>query len=504
MAQPNSSRSRPEFGVGRLVLVVVLGAIVVIIALALIGPMIGYHPLVACAVEADPTVAGKAYAQIEGIYEYERCSDLQSSGTTYAATYPTVYETDNYGQSWHLIQAPTGWDTWRIPHNIPGLTANANQLSYNGQLILSIPHQFSQLFAYSADRMGALDSPISSDAPVGQGVFYAAMGEYGLLIGPNPAENGSRSWQWEQCDSTACPALSPRAVTHPAETEGVIVFDLTLLLVFLIQSWLLDQVWRYMDSPDEENPARLLSRWVAGVISVFYLGIVVFWKSDANANFYVLTGMFAVCSVAFCVTIGVRVARRRQFTDAFVWKLGLVTGLLALFVPVVVAATATQLGWPLIMAVIIGFIVYRRGLRRYLNRFEARSTLWQTDRLTLEIEGLFVLMLVPMGLLSVVLSAVVFQSAVTVLIAFIAVPCIVAAIMWFYTKWRGHDFVLKKKASPLELHNTLLFGEAQWFRLLLGRTVLWLLGAAGMWLILVLPHLFILVNIETEYIRSHW
>jgi hypothetical protein len=81
------------------------------------------------------------------------------------------------------------------------------------------------------------------------------------------------------------------------------------------------------------------------------------------------------------------------------------------------------------------------------------------------------------------------------LVALLAVPAIAAAVMWFYTKWRGHGFVLKKKASPLELHDTPLFGESQWFAMLLGRTVLWLLGAAGMWLILVLPHLVVQINI---------
>jgi hypothetical protein len=41
---------------------------------------------------------------------------------------------------------------------------------------------------------------------------------------------------------------------------------------------------------------------------------------------------------------------------------------------------------------------------------------------------------------------------------------IAAAFMWFYTKWRRHGFVLKKKTSPLELHDTPLFGENRTYR----------------------------------------
>ncbi len=500
MNQPIVRVPRPKLNLMvRNALYMVLGVVLLFGFLLLLGRAIpSTHPLVACAVEADPTVVGKAYVQFEYQLSYGPCSDAQSVKSGF------VYETDDYGQTWHYTSNPPGWDAWYTQHNVPGLSAYDNQLWFNGRSIRSIPHQLSQIFAYPNDSMGSPNGLISSAAPPGQGVLYVAMGEYGLLIGPNPAENANLPWYWLQGEVpgyfTKPVELSSLPVTHPAEVEALIICAMTLPLVFLSHTWLLGQAWRYMYPPDETYAVMSLCRWVALIVSAVYVLVLELWHFDASANFFVLDGIFAVCVVTVSVLTGVSVARRRQFTDAFVRKLGIVTGLLSLIVPAVVAATPTQVSWPLLVALLLGFIVYRRALRRYLDRFEARATLWQIDRLTLEIEGLFVLLLVPMGLL----SAVIFQNVGALfLIALIAVPSIAAAVMWGYTKWRGHGFVLKKKASPLELHDTPLFGESQWFAMLLGRTVVWLLGAAGIWLVLALPHLLVQVNILLVSLFAH-
>jgi hypothetical protein len=506
MNQPDLRRSySPRIAWDKIFLLGILGVFLLIGGLALVGPTFTSSlPMVACVVEADPTIPGRAYAQ----FEYLEVSSCSEAFTAPYGSNPILYETDDYGETWHENGSMQDWKAWHSFQNVPGLTAGANQLWYTGRSILAIPHQLSQVFAFPNDSMGSPDGLISSAAPPGQGVLYAAMGEYGLLVGPNPAEAVDRPWQWIQGSkvSTFPPpyiaGLSSNIVGHPAENGALIVCAMTLPLVFLAHSWLIEQVWRYMYSPDERYTARFLARLVAVVVSGLYVAIIAFWKADAYANFFVLVGVFALCAVALSVAIGVRVARRRHFTDAFVQRMGIVTGLLSLIVPAVVAATPTQLSWPLIVALILGFIVYRRALSRYLDRFEARTTLWQIDRLTLEIEGLFVVLLVPMGILSALVLASPNSGGIS-LVALIAVPSIAAAAMWFYTKWRGRNFVLKKKASPLELHDTPLFGENRWFAALLGRTVLWLVASAGVWLVLAFPHIVVQVNILFTSIFSH-
>src|SRR5579864_5575089 len=113
-----------------------LGIFLLVGGVALFGPATTTTPpLVACRVEADPNVVGRAYAQF--VFErFKNCSsvfpDPQEKSLPYGSSSPLTYETDDYGQTWHIIFAQNGsytpiavqeWATWHNSHNVPGLAA---------------------------------------------------------------------------------------------------------------------------------------------------------------------------------------------------------------------------------------------------------------------------------------------------------------------------------------------------------------------------------------------
>jgi hypothetical protein len=246
------------------------------------------------------------------------------------------------------------------------------------------------------------------------------------------------------------------------------VFNLPLPWV---QAWLLNQVWRYLFSPDEASKASRLAWTVSFVNSLLYLCVIAGWLPDAETHRYVMMVSIGLLTTCIGIAAGVIAARRRHFTDVFTRNLALATGLLSLIPPVGIALTPFKFAWPIILTLIVGFILYRRAMQRYLDKFEARATLWQLDRLTLEIVGLYVLFIVPFSVMALLIFP---QGGV---FGVLAAPFIGVGVASVYSRWRGKNFVVKKKASPLDLHRTPLFADDEWSDTLLGQTIRWC-GAA--------------------------
>jgi hypothetical protein len=73
-------------------------------------------------------------------------------------------------------------------------------------------------------------------------------------------------------------------------------------------------------------------------------------------------------------------------------------------------------------------------------------------------------------------------------VALFVVPFVGVVVLYVYTIWRGHSFVIKKKASPLELHDTPLFADARWRSTLFRHTLYWLAWGIGIPIVLLLIH----------------
>jgi hypothetical protein len=66
------------------------------------------------------------------------------------------------------------------------------------------------------------------------------------------------------------------------------------------------------------------------------------------------------------------------------------------------------------------------------------------------------------------------------------VPFFGAVGLAIFTRWRGRRIVIKKKESPLELHNTPLFAGNQWFQMLFLQTLGWLGATVVIWIMYAL------------------
>ncbi|MHB8625933.1 MAG: hypothetical protein ACYDBJ_01970 [Aggregatilineales bacterium] len=487
MQQPNDVSKRSPYPV-KLALtlgVCLLGGLVIYGAVMWLGarwqsPRSSY--LTVCAVEADPYIPGRAYAQL----------GKARSGCSMGNPFAAEYQTDDYGQSWQLLaDPPVEWNSWHALQQVPALSNYGGSVKYDGRIVWTLPRlDFERLFNASTNWMCDSCLAMSSVAPAGQGVLYVALGQYGVLVGPNPAENNNRPWHLVQSDFAG---LDPRTfhITDPFSIMAIILVVLAIPPLPLIHGWLLAQAWRYMFPLDEQVAAlRLAWRVSAGLTIVAALALA-FWLFDADADFLAVVGTVTAITVVTGIAVGVRTARRRQFTDGFVWKMGIVTALLSLIVPVSVVATRLSgsantgigdLAWLICFLLIFGFIRYRRMLNKYLDRLDARATLWQVDRLALEILVLFLVMLLPLGavtagiavLLRTTYPLICFGIPYLCLFSVFGVPALGASVLSIYTRRRGRGFVIKKKASPLELHDTPLFAGNSWFRMLFWQTVIWL------------------------------
>src|SRR5579859_537634 len=226
MEQPNNNSKRPYPVKAALALgICLVGGLLIygLISLFSSGVHIsGPSYLAVCVIEADPDIPGKAFAQL-GDYS-SQCDEYDRLEAT--------YETDDYGQSWHLLtNPPPEWSSWHQRHTVASFSSNGDgSMRLDGKIVWTLPRaEFRQLVDPSASSFCGSCRVMSSVAPTGQGVVYAALGLYGVVVGPNPAEpgQGGRAWHLVHDDFAG---LNPSSfhLTDPQTILFVVFFFLVV------------------------------------------------------------------------------------------------------------------------------------------------------------------------------------------------------------------------------------------------------------------------------------
>src|SRR5579864_7935593 len=221
-----------------------------------------------CVVGADPVVPGRAFVQL-GNSAYG-CSEYYQP--------IAAYETDDYGQSWHVPAGPPSeWTTWRATSPVTLLSSDGSNVKYDQRIVWTLPRtEFRQLVYPAIPGYCGACLVLSSVAPAGQGVLYAALGQYGVLVGPNPAENVDRPWRLVSADFAGLTPM-PLSLTDLRAILLLVLFMLAIPPLVWIHAWLLGQAWRYMFPPDEQRTARRLASRVSFGLSAFTGLALAFW-----------------------------------------------------------------------------------------------------------------------------------------------------------------------------------------------------------------------------------
>ncbi len=303
------------------------------------------------------------------------------------------------------------------------------------------------------------------------------MGNYGVLVGPNPPTSNIRPWVISHDGIEGI--VSPLTLTDPILIVTIIALGLLIPPLTILHAWLIGQAYRYAFPIGEPEGAFNLALKVSGAITVCAAVAIFIWLTQEVIDFYLIVGvMTAITLLLSAGTIAVFV-HRQGFTSGFILRIELATGLLSLIVPIGVTSTLYEVGWPIILTLIIGFICYRQGLSTHLENQSARTTLWQTDRLALELLILFLVMLLPLSALVFFVNRLFVPGAVASWASFL-VPLISVAFVALYATVRGEGIVVKKTGTlQTDYHESPLFWNVQWWINLFWNTVKWLLGALG-------------------------
>lgn len=315
-------------------------------------------------------------------------------GRAYAKTYEgncrngvlrEFYVTNDYGQNWTLLSPDEVQSmNWGIFDRIPKtyLYQEHDQLTTEqGNVVWTFPRSiFRWLFTSSDVPVKNLLTSVSAS----EDAIYLALDSYGVLVGPYPFDSKTRTWQ---ITNQGINGLNQPELRF---TNPVAIALITLLALFIppitwIHGWLIGQVWRYMYSEAEENRALAERVRVARILTFFAALACIFWLTNTSVDFYQIVGALAVLSVVISVYEGVQLARQQDFSAAFIMRLGIATGLLALIVPLGIALTPIGLGWFIILFILIAFIANRRAFVSYLEYEHIHVTRWKIDRVSLEI-----------------------------------------------------------------------------------------------------------------------
>ena len=290
----------------------------------------------------------------------------------------------------------------------------------------------------------------------------------------------------------------PLVLTNPWEIGSALIAMLTFPPLPWLHAWLIGQAYRYIFPIDETHKAMRLALSVSAILTILAVPLALLWLTTEQITYGAAIGVAAIMTTTLSVIAGVREARRRHFTNMFVWKLALVTALLALIIPLCLAVPLMDdgrffpsLGWCAILAALIGFIRCRRVLTAQVERFQARASLWHIDRLALEITLIGTVFLLPFGEIAAVQIPVLTQrlliddphspsqfvvTRLAIFVVLAAAVVITGAGIVVYTRRRGNQWVLKKR-DPLSLHEAPLLSGSAWHKRLIIEMVIWL-GAA--------------------------
>ncbi len=373
-----------------------------------------------------------------------------------------IYETRDYGASWQKLTEPEA-NTWTfVEDRISELRFSGGGLFLGNRQVWTYPRAMFRVFFWSWDNYSGSNVANIFFSTQAFGSAYAALGRDGLLIGPYLPDSAVHSWTLviEPFEE-----LRPRPLTIHSPLHLLLITALGLLVPPLpfIHAWLLAQVWRYA-VPGHEMAEALRPAWrISLQLTVIAVVAVMLWLTNINTRFYAIVGGMAVLVVVVGLINAYQIAQQANRGLGFTVRLLVGTALVSLIVPAGVATSHLGFGWPVILSLLTGFIIYRRTLDQEMR---VNASQWEVDRLALEVVGMALIVLA-------ILSG--------------AIPIQVGAVIVLTTYSAGRlTWVLlqssdgSKKVSVLgALSYQGIFLNGQWWTLWFFMSIGWVFSAAG-------------------------
>ena len=292
-----------------------------------------------------------------------------------------IYETQDYGASWQKLAEPEA-STWTFAGNrISELRFSGDGLFLGNRHVWTYPRAVFRVFFWSWYAYYDVQPQVSTLFSSGQAfdTTYVALGQDGLLIGPYPPDSAVRSWTLV---SEPFEELRLGLLTIHSPLNLLLITALGLLVPPLpfIHAWLLAQVWRYA-VPGHEMTEALRPAWrISLQLTLIAAVAVMLWLTSINTRFYAIVGGMAVLVVVVGLINAYQIAQQANRGLGFTVRLLVGTALVSLIVPAGVATSHLGFGWPVILSLLTGFIIYRRVLEKELL---LNASQWEIDRLAL-------------------------------------------------------------------------------------------------------------------------
>ena len=437
-------------------------------------------PLLVVNVAADTSIPGKAYTVVSDRYQ------SYTNNTKY--TPYIVYETTDYGQTWHETNKP-----FLDSGSNVGCFMRGNDLYIGDKLVWSFPRPvFRSVFLFKPVggdpfQLPANNLPLNAAfSPADPSVLYILMGTEGVLVGPNPNSPGAASRPWILTHN-GMTDLHPHTLMINA-SNGSVFFAVGAIvaLPFLLYAWLLTQVWRYSFPANEQHRASALASALSIVLGVIAWLAVCVWLLDdrIEVSLVMATASVFIMMISSSGLIAIWLARSRHFTNAFTLRFAFATGLLSLIIPMGIIGSLPA--WVLIIFGVIGFMFYRGCTSRYLERRSMTITQWSLDRLAMELTIPILMILCSISGLDIWKVVVQFNSRINLVVTSCVILLSLASLT-LYIKWRGKHMLIKKKAAPAAENDTLLFRsderlfqDADWWSSLMLHALGWMMVASSM------------------------
>ncbi len=372
---------------------------------------ISYNTIYVAAVDADAAQPGHVRVivrQMVGFVPSESEYYTPDYGPTSA---PPLRESDYYYASTDDGRTWTPTDAFDAPDPSiylgEGGYSRVNEAGYSrlfGGETWVFPRAGFRDFFYRSTDDGTGDSV--DYFVVGQGGYhnriagdtiYISMGTEGILVGPAPGVETTRSWELRQ-NIPGLRAL-PLGFSDPLTVAGVVLAALLLPPLPFLHAYLLSRVWRYLlPASDAWRKALRLSLAFAALAAI----AIILWivPTTFDIGFYPMAVAVGLIVVVVSVLMTVRHARAAGLARGAVRRAGIVAAVVSSLVPL--GVLAVWWAWWLVLLLIFGYMAMWGVANRHLRRSEIISDPlkpimhWHTDRLALE--GMLVCLLISLPL----------------------------------------------------------------------------------------------------------
>lgn len=409
-----------------------------------------------CRVETNATFPERAYIQLHRYGCYGYYND------------PIAYETRDFGETWQRSDYKFTGEAWSpSTTQLDGLAMVGEELFYNERKVWGFSRRWFRTFF---TQYGAYSSPYyaqySQNAVSGDQV-YVALGQHGVLIIPNPQLTlDTNGWR---ISNTGIAELVPKplTITHPFIVLMIIALALLIPPLPWFHAWLLGQVWSYAVPDDDRDVAFHLSFITAVEISVVAVFAIILWLGYIEIDFYEIVGLMTLVTVGISVSQAVQLGKRFDLAAHQVKRLAIATGIVSLIVPIGVATTPFGFGWPVIITLVSGFIIYRRILTNYRNYMLIDMSRWQIDRVAVEMVALVAVAVVTFTIFFTALGPELGGWGL------LGVPLLSIVTVGVYSTGRGQSFTPTSARKPHDGAIQLLFNSSEWRGSLFWNSVYW-------------------------------